>query len=87
MKIVSEQFVNEKKYPLIPMGNNQFNQVKIEGKKIGQNVGAFRVNELYGKDENIPDNTSFYFRLSGFNLYYTGSKESMVVLGAIAVSN
>lgn len=34
-----------------------------------------------------PNDSSFYFRLSGLNLYYTATDKDMVVLGALKISN
>jgi hypothetical protein len=34
-----------------------------------------------------PNDSSFYFRLSGLNLYYTATDKDMVVLGALKITN
>jgi len=41
----------------------------------------------YKEGGEIPTRDSFYFRLSGTNLYFTETKADMIVLGAIAVKN
>ena len=47
----------------------------------------FRKNDQYGINPDIPHPGDFYFRLSKNNLYYTSSKEDMLVKGAISVDN
>lgn len=37
--------------------------------------------------EGPPNDSSFYFRLSGLNLYYTATDKDLVVLGAIKITN
>lgn len=37
--------------------------------------------------EGPPNDSSFYFRLSGLNLYYTATDKDMVVLGALKINN
>ena len=47
----------------------------------------FRKNVKFGVEPSIPNESSFYFRLSGLNLYYTADDKDMVVLGAIKLDN
>jgi hypothetical protein len=42
---------------------------------------------MYNVDKSIPNEHSFYFRLSGTNLYYTTTPTDMNVLGAISIVN
>jgi hypothetical protein len=64
---------------------------KISGDEVKVNMKAatavFRKNRYYGKVKDIPAQDSFYFRLTGTNLYYTETKTDMIVLGAIAIKN
>ena len=46
----------------------------------------FRKNEKF-KDGGPPNESSFYFRLSGLNLYYTATQADLLVLGAIKITN
>jgi len=48
---------------------------------------VFRENEAFGEDPDVPAVDAFYFRLSDKNLYYAQDASSMVVLGAIAITN
>jgi len=47
----------------------------------------FRKNPEFGTNPDIPYKGAFYFRLSKNNLYYTNSKEDMLVKGALSISN
>jgi hypothetical protein len=53
----------------------------------GPPASNFRRNQLFGKDPSIPNEASFYFRLSNNNLYYTANAKDLVVLGALSVTN
>lgn len=45
------------------------------------------MNDLYAEGKGGPTAESFYFRLSGSNLYYTSNDKDMVVQGAISLKN
>jgi len=47
----------------------------------------FRKNADFGTNSDIPYSGAFYFRLSKNNLYYTNSKDDMLVKGALSISN
>ena len=49
-------------------------------------TNKFRKNSKFA-DGGVPAIDSFYFRISGANIYYTETAEDTVVLGAIAIKN
>lgn len=76
---------------------NSFKMVEMTGGYISVSEGTtpspdtvpgsyFRKNEQF-VNGGPPNDSSFYFRLSGLNLYYTATDKDMVVLGAIKVAN
>lgn len=60
---------------------------ELADKKANYAPTLFRKNDQYGINSDIPYPGAFYFRLSKNNLYYTSSKEDMLVKGAISVDN
>jgi len=89
--------MDEKRYPIVK-GNekNSFKMVEMTGGYISVADGPpppdtipgsyFRKNEQFSAG-GPPNDSSFYFRLSGLNLYYTATDSDMVVLGAIKINN
>jgi len=77
------------------MGGKMINKsVEVMDKKIDgsgyidglHSKGVFRKNSHGGKD-GVPSIDSFYFRVSGLNIYYTETEKDPIVLGAIAIKN
>lgn len=54
---------------------------------MGDSPHVLRNNQEYKPGSDIPSQTSFYFRLSGSNIYYTSTKNDMIVLGAMNIQN
>ena len=95
--VSSESYLDSKRYPIV-QGNQQgsYKLLEMAGGyvSIAQTPDSneppgsyFRKNSQYGKDSAIPSDSSFYFRLSMNNLYYTATDKDLVVLGAISISN
>lgn len=96
LKLSSVQTLSTRRYPNIPLGNNNFAKVDNIRKNVATTPQApgqaspgesFRKNQHSGIDKTVPSEESFYFRISGLNLYYTETQKDMIVLGAIAVTN
>lgn len=99
LRIASETLIDPARYPDIPAkkegkpayplqifgGSKEDEEAKIPGENYD---GVFRKNTQWNNgDGPAPAPDSFYFRISGHNLYYTETDADTVVLGAIAVHN
>ena len=82
LQISSPEFRNAEKFPTITLPDYSTKKIKITNEN-------FRVNESYDSTktgpENPPDELYFYFRISDKNIYYTADKNSLQVIGSIAL--
>lgn len=97
LQVSTQSFADSKRYPIVK-GNetNSFKMVEMTGGYISVTDGPpkpdvvpgsyFRKNQEF-INGGPPNDSSFYFRLSGLNLYYTATEKDMVVLGAIRIDN
>ena len=94
LKLSSDMFADTARYPPVPSpkGDNSMIHVEVIGPDQSNEErhvkGNFRKNsKLTPEKKDVPDPDAFYFRLSGTNLYFTETKDDMVVLGTMAIKN
>jgi len=87
LKISSDMFGHTGRFPPITLPSGKMVTIQTDKKKRFYRInGKFNKHKMAGG--KFPSSKYyFWFRLSGKNLYYSGTKESINVLGSIAVKN